>query len=293
MLPLSRQNAYRERYKALRSGWRTSGEEFEALTRQRIGPGARVLDLGCGRGGVMELFWREVKLSVGLDPDHASLVEHRAHTNTSTLSGTDTKHDDVMLRPALWAEASPWQEGGDPFGRLRAGSSRKVRAQGDREMPLVCGLGDDLPFSAESFDLVIGLWVLEHLAQPERALSEIRRVLIPGGHFIFLTPNALHPLVRANRLSQMLPALQRCLIPRLYARAEADTFRVYYRANTPARLRALAAAHGFRVALLRAVPDPTYLAFNDLFFRASVLFERLLPEGWGVHVVGECERLQT
>ena len=73
MLPLSRQNAYRERYRAFRPGWRTSGEAFEALTRQYIGPGARVLDLGCGRGGVMELFWREVKLPVGLDPDHASL----------------------------------------------------------------------------------------------------------------------------------------------------------------------------------------------------------------------------
>lgn len=160
-------------------------------------------------------------------------------------------------------------------------------------MPLVCGLGEALPFPAESFDLVIGLWVLEHLAQPERALGEIRRVLAPGGYFIFLTPNALHPLIRANRLSQMLPALQRLLIPRLYARAEADTFRVHYCANTPARLRALAAAHGFRVALLRAIPDPTYLAFNDLFFRMSVLFERILPEGWGVHVVGEWERLQT
>ncbi len=249
MLPLSRQNAYRERYKALRPGWRTSGEEFEALTRQHIGPGARVLDLGCGRGGVMELFWREVKLSVGLDPDHASLVEHRTRASLDPSGLQDPK-------------------GLAPY-------------------PLVCGLGDDLPFPAESFDLVIGLWVLEHLAQPERVLGEIRRVLAPGGHFIFLTPNALHPLIRANRLSQMLPAIQRRLIPRLYARAEADTFRVHYRANTPARLRALAAAHGFRVASLRTIPDPTYLAFNDLLFRLSVLFERLLPEGWGVHVVGE------
>jgi len=32
---------------------------------------------------------------------------------------------------------------------------------------------------------------------------------------------------------------------------------------------ALAAAYGFRVALLRAIPDPTYLAFNDLFFSAE------------------------
>jgi SAM-dependent methyltransferase len=158
-------------------------------------------------------------------------------------------------------------------------------------MPLVCGLGEALPFPAEAFDLVIGLWVLEHLAQPERVLSKIRRVLAPGGRFIFLTPNALHPLVRANRLSQMLPAIQRLLIPRLYARAEADTFRVRYRANTPRRLFTLAAAHGFRVASLRAIPDPTYLAFNDFFFRVSVLFERMLPEGWGVHVVGEFAKI--
>ena len=267
MLPLSKQNAYRERYKTLRPGWRASGEAFEALTRQYIGPGTRVLDLGCGRGGVMELFWREVKLPVGLDPDHASLVEHRARVAASTLSGTHTERSEVGVK----------SKGAAP------------------EMPLVCGLGDDLPFPAESFDLVIGLWVLEHLAQPEIVLSEIRRVLrspgpapgAPGGHFIFLTPNALHPLIRLNRLSQLLPALQRRLIPRLYARAEADTFRVHYRANTPSRLRALAAAHGFRVASLRAIPDPTYLAFNDLFFRMSVLFERLLPEGWGVHVIGD------
>jgi len=264
MLPLSKQNAYRERYKALRPGWRASGDEFEALARKHIGPGARVLDLGCGRGGVMELFWKDVKLAVGLDPDHVSLVEHRIHIDTSAPSAGSGR----SLSGA-------------------AGFSAALSKDAPVGMPLVCGLGEALPFQNESFDLVVALWVLEHLARPEVVLSEIGRVLVPGGHLIFLTPNALHPLIRANRLSQMLPALQRLLIPRLYARAEADTFRVRYRANTPARLRALAAAHGCRVASLRAIQDPTYLAFNDLFFQVSVLFERLLPEGWGVHVVGD------
>jgi len=196
MLPLSKQNAYRERFKKLRPGWRTSGEEFEGLTRKHIGPGARVLDLGCGRGGVMELFWREAQLVVGLDPDHASLVEHRTRTP-------------------------------DPSGFQNP--------KGLASYPLVCGLGEALPFSAGAFDLVIAMWVLEHLPRPEAVLAEVRRVLRPGGRFIFLTPNALHPLVRANRLGAALPALQRRLVPRLYARAEADTFRVRYRANTPAR----------------------------------------------------------
>jgi len=264
MLPLSKQNAYRKRYKALRPGWRTSGDEFEALTRRHLAPGARVLDLGCGRGGVMELFWKDVKLAAGLDPDHVSLVEHRIRTTTSAPSAGS--------------------------GRSLSGTTGSSAAQSKDApvgMPLVCGLGEALPFQNESFDLVIALWVLEHLARPEVVLSEIGRVLVPGGHLIFLTPNALHPLIWANRLSGALPALQHLLIPRLYARAEADTFRVRYRANTPARLRALAAAHGFRVASLRAIQDPTYLAFDDLFFQVSALFERMLPEGWGVHMVGE------
>jgi hypothetical protein len=103
---------------------------------------------------------------------------------------------------------------------------------------------------------------------------------------VFLTPNVRHPLLWANRASQLWPVVQRRLVPALYGRAEADTFRVHYRANTPARLAGLAAAAGFTVETLRAIPDPTYLAFNEAFFRASLALEGLLPEGWGVHLLG-------
>lgn len=233
MLPLVKQNRYRERYQRLRSDWRTSGEELEALVRKCLTSHTYVLDLGCGRGGVMELFWRDVQFSVGLDPDAASLLQHR------TL------------------------------------------------MPLTGGLGEALPFPSETFHLVIGLWVLEHLRQPEKTLSEIQRVLRPGGHFIFLTPNAQHPLIWANQVSHALPLLQRRLVPKLYGRDEADTFHVHYRANTLPRLRQLAFRFNMQVVTLRAIPDPTYLAFNDFFFHLSVLVERCLPPSWGVHLLGD------
>jgi SAM-dependent methyltransferase len=233
LLPLDRQNAYRARYQAQRPGWAPSGEVLEARVRAHLSPAARVLDLGCGRGGVLELLWPEVRLAVGLDPDLASLREHRA--------------------------AFP-----------RAGGS-----------------GEALAFAAGSFDLVLALWLLEHLAQPERVLAEMQRVLAPGGRAIVLTPNNRHPVVAANRLSQLFPAAQRRLVPRLYGRAEADTFSVHYRANTPARLRDLAAQAGFSGALVSVIPDPTYLAFGDLAYRASVALERLLPAGWGIHLIGE------
>jgi SAM-dependent methyltransferase len=233
MLSLDRQNRYRERYRRQRPGWRPSGEIFEALTRRHATAGARVLDVGCGRGGVMELLWRDVALAAGVDADLASLRTHRA----------------AFPRACAWAEA--------------------------------------LPFAPESFTLVIGLWLLEHLARPEAVLREIHRVLRPGGHFLFLTPNARHPLLLANRMSWALPAVQRLLVPRLYGRAQADTFRVRYQANTLPRLRALAAQTGFGIVDLRTISDPTYLAFNEPLFRLSTLLERLIPPGAYVHILGE------
>src|SRR5256885_14673764 len=77
-LPLAVQNAYRERYRAIRPEWRSSGDQLEAMVRSHATAKSRVLDLGCGRGGVVELFWRDVRFAAGLDPDSPSLNEHRA-----------------------------------------------------------------------------------------------------------------------------------------------------------------------------------------------------------------------
>jgi ubiquinone/menaquinone biosynthesis C-methylase UbiE len=237
LLPLNVQNTYRARYRAMRPGWRSSGDQLEALVRGYVTPESRVLDLGCGRGGVVELFWRDVALAAGLDPDKPSLSEHRA--------------------PG---------------------------------MPVIRGVGERLPFGDESFDLIVCLWVLEHLRDPSTVFREVRRVLMPGGHFVFLTPNLRNPLLLLNRLGKALPTLQRRVVPRLYGRVEADTFPVQYRANTVRGLRRLASDSGLRVAELRVVADPTYLALNSLMFRASVLSDRVTPRGWGVHLLGDLEK---
>lgn len=236
-LPLDVQNSYRARYRAMRPGWSSSGDQLEALVRSYLTPDTQVMDLGCGRGGVVELFWEDVRLAVGLDPDVPSLAEHRAHG-----------------------------------------------------MPVIRGRGEHLPFAGESFDLIVCLWVLEHLRSPEEVLREVHRVLRPRGHFLFLTPNLRNPLLALNRLGRALPQLQRRLVPRLYGRVEADTFPVQYRANTAGTIRSLAQRSGLRVVELRIVPDPTYMAFNSFMFRASVMSERSLPSAWGVHLLGDLTR---
>jgi SAM-dependent methyltransferase len=221
----------------LRPGWQSSGDQLEARVRGYLTPESRVLDLGCGRGGVVELFWRDVRLAAGLDPDSPSLAEHRA--------------------PG---------------------------------MPIIRGVGESLPFAGESFDLIVCLWVLEHLKEPSKVFREVHRVLRPGGHFVFLTPNLRNPLLFLNRLGKTLPQLQRRLVPRLYGRRESDTFPVQYRANTVQILRDHAAASGLRVVEIRVVPDPTYLALNNAMFTASVMSERVMPRGWGVHLLGDFVR---
>ena len=236
-LPLAVQNAYRERYRAIRPEWRSSGDQLEAMVRSHATAKSRVLDLGCGRGGVVELFWRDVRFAAGLDPDSPSLNEHRA--------------------PG---------------------------------MPVIRGVGERLPFIDQSFDLIVSLWVLEHLQDPVTMLREVHRVLMPGGHFVFLTPNMRNPLMVANRIGRALPSLQRRLVPRFYGREQADTFPVRYRANTVGAIRGHAKACGLEVYDMRVVPDPTYLAVNSFMFRASLVSERLMPKGWGVHLLGDLIR---
>jgi len=226
-LSLDRQNAYRAQYRVLHQGWQPATEVYESLIRQRLRPGSRVLDLGCGRGGVLEQLGEAVTFPVGFDPDLQSLREHRL-----------------------------------------------------QQLPRACALADSLPLRDSSVDIVVCSWVLEHLAAPAKVFAEVRRVLRPGGAFIFLTPNANSLVVLLNRV---LRPLQNTLVPRLYGRAESDTFPVTYQANTPERIMALAQNAGLHCDLLRQIEDPSYLAFNSLLFRASLILTRLTPP---VHLAG-------
>src|SRR5260370_7439269 len=67
-LPLDVQNSYRARYRAMRPGWTSSGEQLEALVRSHLTADSRVMDLGCGRGALVQLFWRAANLAALLSP---------------------------------------------------------------------------------------------------------------------------------------------------------------------------------------------------------------------------------
>jgi SAM-dependent methyltransferase len=49
----------------------------------------------------------------------------------------------------------------------------------------------ELPLPSASFDAVLSVQSLEHVPDPERVVAEARRVLVPGGMALFVTPNRL------------------------------------------------------------------------------------------------------
>ncbi len=66
---------------------------------------------------------------------------------------------------------------------------RKMSKEGIGDAVVVHGNGEYLPFEDHSFDLVTCSEVLEHIRNPLRALSEMHRVLKPGGTLLLSTPS--------------------------------------------------------------------------------------------------------
>ena len=96
---------------------------------------ARILDIGCGTGGNLELLSR-----------------------FGRAEGVDISSEALDF--------------------CRARGLKNVRQ----------GAAETLPFANESFDLVTGLDVVEHLDDDVAGLREMRRVLRPGGHLLLFVP---------------------------------------------------------------------------------------------------------
>lgn len=76
----------------------------------------------------------------------------------------------------------------DPAAGAIAAASAHATATG-RQIDYQVGVGEALPFADASFDAVVCVDVLEHVADLPRVLAEVHRILKPGGLFLFDTIN--------------------------------------------------------------------------------------------------------
>jgi ubiquinone/menaquinone biosynthesis C-methylase UbiE len=147
-----------------------------------------------------------------------------------------------------------------------------------------------LPFADASFDVVMSSWVLEHLQDPAIVLGEITRVLKPGGHFLFITPNALNYLIWARRL--VPNRMSKPMVNAIYDRGEDYVFPTFYRANTREAIEGY--LKGFERRRFEYVSDPSYTAFNEALFWLTVALERVTDVVWPqskVHLVGLYQKM--
>jgi SAM-dependent methyltransferase len=131
-----------------------------------------------------------------------------------------------------------------------------------------------IPYSDASFDAVVSAYVLEHLPDPRQSFREIRRVLKPGGLFLFMTPNRNHyvPL-----MASVTPHWFHVWFNSLRGREERDTFPTLYRANTPVDVRRLASEAGFSEATIELHEGrPEYLRAFSVLYPVGIAYERLV-----------------
>lgn len=151
-------------------------------------------------------------------------------------------------RGALWLlDVAPW-----PALARRVRSCRRLNYVGidlAARGPHVSVRGNvtALPFADARFDIVVCQHVLEHVQDDARALAELFRVTVPGGHVLVSVP------IRLDRPTHEDPSV---VTPQDRERAFGERSHVrYYGHDLAERL----AAAGFRVALDRADSIPEHV----------------------------------
>jgi SAM-dependent methyltransferase len=136
--------------------------------------------------------------------------------------------------------------------------------------------GTRWPLADESYDLIAADFVLEHVSNPDELMAEVKRVLAPGGVFVFRTPNLYHYVSVVSRLTPHW--FHTAVARRLKGHPETvHEYPTFYRANTAGSLRACAARTGLDVLTLRRIEKgPSYARPSRVLYLTFMLYERLV-----------------
>src|SRR6266540_4584607 len=101
-----------------------------------------------------------------------------------------------LVQPPAPFVMNPAEPKDFPLGRWNlyiGGAGRVVQGYVNVDLFAIPGVdvaadAEQLPFTADAFQRVECDAVLEHVHNPERVMSEIRRVLAPGGYLHLVTP---------------------------------------------------------------------------------------------------------
>jgi SAM-dependent methyltransferase len=113
---------------------------------------------------------------------------------------------------------------------------------------------ENLQYDDESFDIVLSFDLFEHVAATDKHLSEVGRVLCPGGHYLFQTPNKYSNVIYETLWTRSLQ------------------WRRYHPSlHSPGQLKRRLAKHGFETRFVKMNP------INDFTLKK---LEKLGPIGY-------------
>lgn len=140
------------------------GHFFETLSQYPFRPEHRVLEVGAGEGHLALLTSAFSRANVtGID------VREYEHEQTPTVD--QRLLAEFRLHCTMMRQIPGLEELAQPDGLLNA----------MRRTSYITMSAEEMRFEDESFDFIYSLNVMEHIANPERALQEMHRVLRPGG----------------------------------------------------------------------------------------------------------------
>lgn len=142
----------------------------------------------------------------------------------------------------------------------------------------VIGSDGKLPFADAQFDLIFSDWVIEHIENVQLFVSEVGRVLKPGGWFCARTPNKWGYIALAARLTPA--SFESAVLRRVQPnRQEKDVFPKHYKFNTLSQIRSAFSADRWQNCSYSVNSVPAYHANSVVLFSAIDLFQKLTPNG--------------
>ncbi len=130
-------------------------------------------------------------------------------------------------------------------------------------------------FPSDYFDLIYSDFVIEHVEYPREFLTEILRMLKPGGKFFFRTPNLFHYV---SMISWLTPQSFHEFIANRIRQLPEDAHEpwpTFYRLNTRAAIESESRSVGFSSIDIEFIePNPSYLQFHPVPLLLGVAYER-------------------
>ena len=125
-------------------------------------------------------------------------TEHFPALDGLSILKTDLWDEARNTRILVWASQRGARAFGVDISMPTVLLARQAFATASAPRPLTAAVGDvrELPFGDASFDAIYSMGTIEHFAETEQAVSEMSRVLKPGGCAIVGVPNRHDPFLR-------------------------------------------------------------------------------------------------